>query len=102
MLVALPGVTLDQVDTIMSHPQAFAQTRGTLERNYADKRLHVGDGVLIDQATAALALSRGELPTTTAIIASRVCADLFQLDILAEGLQDMDENFTTFLWMEPR
>ncbi len=101
VLFVAPGVKLSDVDTIMSHPQALAQTKGNLARLYGNKKLVSGEGILVDQATAALALSKGELPRTTAVIASKVCAS-FGLDILAEGLQDMAENLTTFLWMEPR
>ncbi len=101
-LLGAPGSTIAAIDTIMSHPQALAQTRGTLARDYPDKKQVSGEGILVDQATAAAALAAGRLPATTAVIASRVCAELFGLQILAEGLQDMDENLTTFLWMEPR
>ena len=101
-LLAVPGTKLSEIDTIMSHSQALAQTRLTRSRDYGDKRFVSGEGILVDQATAAKALSEGELPRTTAVIASRVCAELFGLQILAEGLQDMKENLTTFLWMSPR
>ena len=101
-LLGVSGSTLSTIDTIMSDPQALAQTRGTLARDYPEKRQISGEGILVDQATAAAALADGKLPATTAVIASRVCADLFGLNILAEGLQDLDENLTTFLWMEPR
>ncbi len=101
-LLGVPGVTITEIDTILSHPQALAQTQGTLARKYHNKQLASGEGILVDQATAAGALARGELPRSTAVIASRVCAELFGLDILAEGLQDMAENFTSFLWMTPR
>lgn len=101
-LLGAKGSAIERIDTIMSHPQALAQTAGTLARAYSDKRQVSGEGILVDQATAAAALSEGRLPATTAVIASRVCAELFGLDILAEGLQDLDQNFTTFLWMEPR
>jgi len=94
--------SLATIDTIMSHPQALAQTQGTLARDYADKRQISGEGILVDQATAAAALAEGKLPATTAVVASRVCADLFGLTVLAEGLQDLAENLTTFLWIEPR
>ncbi len=101
-LLGVSGSAIADIDTIMSHPQALAQTKETLARDYAGKRQISGEGILVDQATAAAALAKGELPATTAVIASRVCADLFGLAILAEGLQDMAENFTTFLWMRFR
>ncbi len=101
-LLGVPGVTISEIETIMSHPQTLAQTKGTLARLFPNKKLASGEGILVDQATAAAALAKGELPRKTAVIASRVCAELFGLDILVENLQDMAENLTTFLWMEPR
>lgn len=102
VLLAAPGSIISHIDTIMSHPQALAQTKKTLARDYADKRQISGESILVDQAAAAAALAKGELPPTTAVIASKVCADLFGLIILAEGLQDLAENLTTFLWIGPR
>jgi prephenate dehydratase len=102
VLLGVRGSTLKSIDTVMSHPQALAQTKGTLAREYAKFKQVSGEGILVDQATAAAALAEGKLPPTTAVIASRVCAELFGLDILAEGLQDLAENLTTFLWLEPR
>ncbi len=101
-LLGFKGRAIESIDTVMSHPQALAQTKGTLARDFKDKKQVSGDGILVDQATAAAALSQGNIPPNVGVIASRVCAELFGLSILAEGLQDLAENYTTFLWMEPR
>lgn len=50
-----------------------------------------------DTAKAANDLSDGTLPDTTAVIASRGCAALYDLDILEESIQDLKFNYTTFV-----
>lgn len=98
-LLVKPGMDLEGIITIMSHPQALAQCRSTLELQYPDKNLVHGEGDLIDQARAAKALAEGELPDTTAILASQAAAELCDLDIVDRGLQDKAENYTTFLFV---
>ena len=99
-LLARPGVTLDRVSTIMSHPQALAQCQSTLPAMFPDKKLVPGTGDFVDQANAAKSLSCGDLPDSTAVLASRVCANLYNLDILADNLQDRRDNYTSFIWLE--
>lgn len=101
-LLSAPGVKLDTIETIMSHPQALAQCKLTLELQYPDKKLESGSGNLVDQATAAKALSEGSIPKTTAILASQAAADLYGLDVLDRGLQDRIDNYTTFLFVSKR
>jgi prephenate dehydratase len=48
-------------------------------------------------ANAANQLHDGTLPKTTAVIAPRSCAELYDLAILEEGIQDLKFNFTTFV-----
>ncbi|MDZ7726335.1 MAG: prephenate dehydratase domain-containing protein [Candidatus Campbellbacteria bacterium] len=98
-LLVLPGIEMDGIVTIMSHPQALAQCKSTLSLQYPDKNLRSGEGELIDQAMAAKALSEGQLPETTAVLASQAAADLYELNILDRGLQDKTENYTTFLFV---
>lgn len=98
-LLVKPGMDLEGIISIMSHPQAIAQCRSTLELQYPDKNLVYGEGDLIDQAMAVKALANGDLPDTTAILASQAAAELYDLDIVDRGLQDRAENYTTFLFV---
>jgi prephenate dehydratase len=54
----------------------------------------------IDTATAAKDLGEGTLPATSAVIAPRAAAELYGLEILEEGVQDLKFNYTTFLATE--
>ncbi|MEX2514883.1 MAG: prephenate dehydratase domain-containing protein [Candidatus Paceibacterota bacterium] len=99
-LLVRPGTSIDTIECIISHPQALKQCEDTLATRFADIPTEVGKGEAVDQATAAKQLAEGKLPATTAVLASRVCADLYNLEIVAENLQDIEENYTTFLVVE--
>lgn len=57
--------------------------------------------MLKDGAGVAEAVSKGELPRTTAIVSGQATADAFGLHIVAENLADDPENATTFLFVRP-
>ncbi|XP_058763331.1 arogenate dehydratase/prephenate dehydratase 1, chloroplastic-like [Vicia villosa] len=96
-LLGLPGVTKEELNSVMSHPQALAQCRTVLNDLGVDK---VGDQ---DTAVAAKTVALNCVRHTGAIASSRA-AEIYGLDVLAEGIQDDDENVTRFLVLarEPR
>lgn len=98
-LMAVPGTKLRAITRIMSHPQALAQCAKTIARKFPKVLAQPGEGIEVDQATAAKHLSEGTLPATIGVIASRAAAQLYGLAILAEGLQDHKKNLTTFLFV---
>ena len=91
---------LATVDTVMTHPQVLAQCRDSLRRRYPTLRQTSGDGDLIDHAKVAELMGRGELAPTIATMGSRVLADMHGLRVIADDLQDLDENYTSFLWVQ--
>ena len=99
-LMVAHDADLDEVDTIMTHPQVLSQCRTTLERDYPLLRLTSGEGDLIDHAKVAELLGRGELPATVATMGSSVLADLHGLRVVARDLQDVADNLTSFLWVQ--
>jgi prephenate dehydratase len=97
------AVSFGDIDTLISHPQALAQCAGTLKKRYPHLKLTSGDGDLIDQALCAQMIAEDRLPRSTAVLASRVCAELYGLAIHDEDLQDLgQDNRTTFAWVERR
>jgi prephenate dehydrogenase len=87
------------VDTVMTHPQVLAQCRSSLRQKYPRLRQVSGEGELIDHAKVAELLAAGDLPATTATMGSRVLAEIHGLRIVEDGLEDLAENYTSFLWV---
>lgn len=95
-LMALPGETLESITTIMSHPVALKQCQNFLTS--LKER-----GVIIqeheDTAKAAQEISEQKLPHTAAI-ASAAAHELFELPIIAPNIQDHENNYTRFLFLQ--
>jgi len=99
-LMIAGGADFSKVDTVMAHPQVLRQCRTNLEKKYANLRQTSGEGDLIDQAKVAELLGAGELAGSIATMGSRTLAELNGLRVVEDNLQDLDENFTSFLWVE--
>jgi prephenate dehydratase len=90
-LIALPGVALAQIRKVISHPQALAQCG-----RYLRSLPGVKSEVVYDTAgSVKMVKEQGE--ASIAAIASRRAADVYGLNILAEGIEDDPANFTRFL-----
>lgn len=96
------GVDHKDIDTVMAHPQVLKQCANNLERNYPKLKLISGKGDLVDTANGAKALAEGRIKDNHAILGPKGLADLFDFEIVAENLQDNDENYTTFLVVKRR
>lgn len=90
----------DKIDTIMTHPQVLAQCRKNLTEKYPHLKQKSGERELIDHAKVAEHLSQDKLPKNVAVMGSRVLAEIYGLKIIEDNLQDLTENFTTFLQVE--
>lgn len=88
-LQALPGQSLAEIKQVYSHPQALAQCEVFL-RNLGAEIIAVYD-------TAGSAKMLAEKGTRgAAAIASRRAAQIYGLEVLAEGIQTNPQNFTRF------
>jgi len=92
-LIAKPEMTLDKITLIISHDQALKQCKMYLKRKWPQTSIQEWK----DTADAIRAIKDGELPETTAGIASAKAAELYNMKILEENIQDLKFNFTTFL-----
>jgi arogenate/prephenate dehydratase len=90
-LLACPGVRLADVRVVYSHPQALAQCEQYLAGLAGVEILAV-----YDTAGGAKMVADGARGDAAAV-ASRRAAEVFGLDILAEGLQDYVANITRFV-----
>ncbi len=89
-LLALEGVSMDDIDEVLSHPQALSQCEHYL------RDLGVTTRATYDTAGSAK-LVRQEGLEHSAAIASQRAAEVYNLQMLAQGIEDDPENFTRFL-----
>ena len=89
-LMALPGVKLEDVRVVHSHPQALAQ---------CERFLRGLPGVQIEavyDTAGGAKLIREKALQQDAAIASVRAAQVFELDVLQRGIQDFESNITRF------
>lgn len=96
-LLVRHGTTAEKIKTITSHDQAIKQCRMYLKRIWPKVKVVE----YADTAKAAADLASGKLSASTAVIASRAAAEVYELDILEESIQDLKFNFTNFIVAEP-
>jgi len=89
-LLATEATDYREIRQVFSHPQALAQCRDFLMRNRLEPRPYY------DTAGAAKMLAR-ENPRAAAAIASSLCAELYDLEIIKKGIEDGPSNSTRFL-----
>ncbi|GKA70650.1 arogenate dehydratase/prephenate dehydratase 6, chloroplastic-like protein [Tanacetum coccineum] len=93
-LLALPGIRKEFISRVISHPQALAQCELTLTK----LGMNVTREAVDDTAGAAEFVAANGLRDTAAIASARA-ADLYNLNILADGIQDDSSNITRFVML---
>lgn len=89
-LIAMPGARMEDIKTAISHPQALGQCAAYLR----------GKGIkpeTVYDTAGSVKMLKASAAMDTAAIASRRAADLYGMQILEEGIEDNQENFTRFL-----
>ena len=95
-LMALTGQTLEQIEEIHSHPMALLQCR-----DFLDAHPDVLSVESSDTASSAREIHEHRIEHRAAI-AGRRAAEVYGLEILAEGIHDNKRNFTRFLVLRKR
>lgn len=90
-LIGLPGVRKDEIKRVISHPQALGQCAGYIRALPGVKPEPVFD------TAGSVKIMRDAGERTTAAIASRRAAELYGMNIIEEGIEDNQENYTRFL-----
>jgi prephenate dehydratase/chorismate mutase len=89
-LLATEQLDVSDLRVVYSHPQALAQCQRYLIKHRLEARPYY------DTAGAAKMLAR-ENPRAAAAIASELCAELYDMKIVARGIADGAANSTRFL-----
>ena len=88
-LISLPGSALDDIQEVRSHPQALAQCERFINRHgWRAKPWY-------DTAGSAKDLAANP-ESGVAVIASKLAAEIYDLEILAQGIEDLAFNYTRF------
>ena len=90
-LIALPGVKLEQIRTIYSHPAALEQCC-----NFFAQHPYIEPISTYDTAGSVKLISKQKTPSIAAI-ASQWAAEDYGMNILSHEIEDYPENFTRFL-----
>ncbi|MBI5227012.1 prephenate dehydratase [Candidatus Micrarchaeota archaeon] len=89
-LLATPQTDYRDIKSVYSHPQALSQCRGFISRNKLEARQYY------DTAGAARMVAK-EQPKGGAAIGSRLCAEIYDLEVLKENIEDLGSNTTRFV-----
>ncbi len=93
-LIAAQMVGLEEIDTVISHPQVPGQCTHLLRGELAHAQ------VLPASSTAeAVRLVVGERRPGQAALGTRLAADIYGGTVVREGVQDRDDNVTRFVWL---
>ena len=89
-LLAPPGTDYRELRAAYSHSQALEQCHNFLERNNLESIPYY------DTAGSARMVAE-KAPKSTAAIASKLAAEIYNLEIIKENIEDFDRNITRFL-----
>jgi len=89
-LMALPGVTKDEITTVYSHIHALGQCRSVIRENG-------WKGVVAGDTAGAARMIADSGDRTAAALSPPLAAKLYNMNILQEHVQDADHNITRFV-----
>jgi prephenate dehydratase len=95
-LIAAPGVALQDVQVVVSHPQALAQCSVFLRTELGSAR-----AVAWTSTAEAVRVAASRAPDGWAAIGTARAAQLYGCDRLRDGIEDIESNATRFFWLAP-
>tara|TARA_B100000214_G_scaffold196286_1_gene142069 strand:- start:639 stop:1469 length:831 start_codon:yes stop_codon:yes gene_type:complete len=91
-LMVLPGVKIENLKSVRSHSQAISQCQEILNKNNLEPI------IAADTAGSAKFISENLLKSEAAI-ASKLAAEIYNLEIIKSNIEDDNKNVTRFLVM---
>jgi prephenate dehydratase len=95
-LIAAPGLSLPEIEVVVSHPQALAQCGTFLRSELPDAR-----AVSWTSTAEAVRVAAGRSRDGWAAIGTHRAAKLYGCDVVRDGIEDVDGNATRFVWLAP-
>ena len=92
-LIAKKGIKINKIKKVISHPHATAQCRMFLNANLP------GIEIVAANSTAEAVKKLTELDPDTAAIGTKIAANLYNLDIIADDIEDSKVNKTRFIFV---
>ncbi|MDE3132264.1 MAG: prephenate dehydratase, partial [Acidobacteriota bacterium] len=95
-LIAQEQLPFEEIEVVISHPQATAQCRDYIRANLPEAR------VMTSSSTAeAVRLVTERIRHRWAAIGTRLAAQLYDCVVLEAGIEDVGGNQTRFVWLAP-
>ena len=94
-LIARAGVRVEDVERVLSHPQALAQCARFLHERMPGARTEVSG------STAEAVRTAVGSAEPLAAIGTALAAELYGGSVLASGVEDRPDNLTRFVWLAP-
>lgn len=88
----LASIPREEIKTLYSHPQVFGQCRNWILRNFPE-----ADLIEVSSTTKAAKLARENSASGAAALGGKLAAELNELSVLEESIQDRATNTTRFL-----
>jgi prephenate dehydratase len=101
-LIAREAIKLERVGTVVSHPHVPGQCRRFLHERLPDARITAASStaeavrLVAERASSKEAVEGLE---QWAAIGTRLAAELYGCVVIAEGIQDREDNETRFVWL---
>lgn len=93
-LLVNPGVQLSDIKEVHSHPMALLQCMDFLEKHHSWKLVEMEDTALSAKNI------RRHKSRHTAAIASKLAAELYELEMIAPDIHTLKNNYTRFLMLQ--
>ncbi|MGH2842827.1 MAG: prephenate dehydratase [Solirubrobacteraceae bacterium] len=95
-LISQAALPLEEIEVVISHPQANAQCA-----RFVRSRLPQARVMTADSTADAVRLVSERIRHRWAAIGTRLAAELYGCEVLSAGIEDVAGNETRFVWLAP-